>query len=133
MTDQLTRRKQSMAELLDETPPERVRLPYAGIAGLTSDRGVDHDEAAGRIDVNRLATDAAERKHPPLARQYPDLITVAAGTGLRLARAHTRRILEPVSGNDLPAAPVPIVREQQSQACVVAQHRVDAAVSDFLA
>ena len=76
-----------MAELLHEAPPERVRLPDTWIACLFPDRRVDHDEPARRIDVDRLATDAEEHEHPPLAREYPDLIAVAVdrestGTGL---------------------------------------------------
>src|SRR5262245_42392951 len=118
----------SMAELFHEAPPERVRLTDARIAGLSPHRCVDHDELASRIDVDRLATDAAEREHPPLARQYPDLIAVAASSGLRLAWVHNRGLLHPIRRDDLPAAPVPIVSEQQSQTCIVAQHRVNAAV-----
>ena len=87
-----------MAELLHEAPPERVRLPDTWIACLFPDRRVDHDEPARRIDVDRLATDAEEHEHPPLAREYPDLIAVAVrsqkgtGTGLevRLVWAHAR-------------------------------------------
>src|SRR5262245_66651379 len=101
-----------MAKLLHETLPERVRLSNAWIAGLLPDRRVDHDESTSRIDVDRLATDAAEREHPPLARQCPDLIAVAAGSGLRLAWVHNRGLLDPGRRDDLSAAPMSIVGEQ---------------------
>ena len=123
----------SMAELLHQAPPERVRLPDTWIACLFPDRRVDHDEPTRRIDVDRLATYAAEREHPPLARQYPDLIAVAAGSGLRLAWPHNRGLLDPGRRDDLPAAPTPVVGEQQSQACIVAQHRIKAAERCLLA
>jgi hypothetical protein len=59
-----------MAKLLHETPPESVRLPNSvNVTGLSSDRRVDHDEPARRIDVHRLAADAAKHEHPPLAPQ----------------------------------------------------------------
>ena len=48
----------SMSELLHEAPPEGVRLRVAGIAPLFADRRVDHDEPAGGIDEDPLATDA---------------------------------------------------------------------------
>ena len=101
-----------MAELLHEAPPQRVGFPDAWITGLFPDRRVDHDEAARWIDVDRLATDAAEREHPPLARQYPDLIAVAAGSRLRLTWAHDRGLLDPRRRDNLPAAPVSVVGEQ---------------------
>ena len=105
---------QSVTQLSHKALPERVRLPDARIAGLFPDRRVDHDEPAGRIDVDRLATDAGEPEHPPLTRQYPDLIAVAAGTGLRLPWVHTRGLLDPGRRDDLSPAPVPVVGEQQS-------------------
>ena len=69
--------RQSATQLSHDAPPECGRLPDSRISRLFLDRRVHHDEAAGRIDVDRLATDAAEREHPSLARQYPDLIAVA--------------------------------------------------------
>ena len=59
--------KPSIAELFHEASPERACLSDARIAGLLPDRRVDHDESARRINVDRLATDATEREHPPLA------------------------------------------------------------------
>jgi hypothetical protein len=70
-----------MAKLMHETPPKSVLLSDARIAGSLAHRRVDHHEAAGRSDADRLATEAAEHEHPPLARQYPDLIAVAASPG----------------------------------------------------
>ena len=50
-----------MTKLLHNTPPERVRLPDARIAGLFPDRCVDYDEAADRIDVDRMHDKRAHR------------------------------------------------------------------------
>ena len=64
-----------MAKLLYEVPPESVLLSNARIAGLFPDCRMDHDEAAGRIDEDRLATYSPQHEHPPIVGQYPDLIT----------------------------------------------------------
>ena len=121
-----------MAKLLHEAPPESVLFSDARIAGPLAHGGVDHHQTAGPIDDDRLTTDASEREHPPLSCQYPDLVTVAPDTGLRLAWAHARSVLHPSSWNNLSSAPVPIVGEQQPQARVVAQNRIEAAVRCLL-
>src|SRR6266481_7050043 len=128
----------SATQLPHDTPPECGRLSDARIAGLLADRGVDHDEPAGRIDEDRLAAYAEQREHPPLPWEDPDLIAVAegrrrgAGPEVRLVRGHTRGVLDPRDGNDLPAPPIPVVSEQQAESRVVAQDRVDAAERHFL-
>ena len=122
-----------MSELLNQTSPQRVRFSEAWIARLFPDRRVDHHEPACRIDVDRLAADAEEHEHPPFPCEDPDLIAVAQRSRnrrrveVRLAWAQARCVLDPSIRDDLPPAPVSIMGEQQSQAGIVAQHRVNTA------
>jgi len=111
----------------------------ARLTRFIADRGVDHDESARRIDENLLATISTEHEHPLLSGQEPNLIAVAPerprGTGseVRLVNGHTRGVLKPGTGNKLPAAPVPVVGQQQAKSRIVAQHGVEATVGHLLA
>src|SRR5438552_10732030 len=122
----------------DEGLPEVAELGAAA-GGLFADGGVDQDEAAGWIDENRLAAHTGEQKHPAVAGQDPGLVAVAekrrgdAGLEMSLLGPHGGRLPNPRGGDDPAAAPVAVVRQQQSEASVVAEYRVDTAIRRFLA
>jgi hypothetical protein len=99
---------------------------------------VHHHEPAGRIDEDRLTAHTEQGEHSTLSRKDPGLIAIAeercrdAGTEMALG-PHACRFRDPGGRNDLLAAPISIVREQEAEPRVVAKHRVDATERGFLA
>jgi peptide/nickel transport system substrate-binding protein len=129
----------SAAAVAHDAAPEGDRLGAGRIDRQLAHGGVHHDEPAGRIDEDRLASHAQEGEHSRLVRKDPGLIAVAvearrlARSQVRLLRAHARRLADPRRGDDLPAPPAALVGQQQSEPSPVAQHDVEAAEGRLLA
>ena len=82
----------------DDTPPERVRIPGKGCLprlGSRVRRCLYHDQLQIGINQDHLAVHTEEGKAPFLAREYPELVTVAI-VGSRPARVECLRDSAPI-------------------------------------
>src|SRR5262249_1812387 len=127
-------------ELAHRGRPQRGRFagPRAG-PHVLADPGVHHDQPALWIDEDRLTVDPEQREHAPLTREDPRLIPVAeqarreSRTQMRWIGTHRGGVPYPRGRDELAAAPVAVVREQEPETGVVAQDGVDAAERGLVA
>src|SRR5215472_11811096 len=115
----LLRQRMSVAEGVDDGPPQRGQLSAAAVGGLLAYRCVHEHETFGRIDEDRLASHTEQREHGALTREDPRLVAVTqerrCDTGSEMSpRPAACRLRDPGRRNDLLTAPISVVRQQQA-------------------
>jgi hypothetical protein len=129
--------KISFPELLNYTVPkvEDLRI-CVGVVRFLVNGSLHHDKLGGGIDQYHLTLDTDQSESSLFAWQYPDLISVPEIRRRRcevvIGLSHCGRIQDPLPRYQLALPPTAVVREEPTQARIVPQGSIKAAIGDLL-